>query len=643
MTVLKIKKIILENFMNYHEKVINFGSVTKISGKNGKGKTSILTGYSWLLFNCDYELRDNPKVRREIDGVPITDMDTAVTAVFDIGGKEVIAKKVQKRTYSKDKTTFKDDNKYFINDVPKTLKDFNGYFGIDMNIFKICSNVNAFLSKKPTEMREFLFSTVDNVTDLDIVSESDNLALLVPLLSQYTREEIEAMNKATKTRITKELPVLDGQIKEKERDCTVVVDVAEMELCKNVLQEQIERAEQSINDNDKLYEEYQKISDEVMQLKLKQSDLQNKANKELEDKKKDLTLKITMQEGAIRDYKNQIFLNNKDIQRAERSIERGQQEIEACREEWRAITDREFDENDLDCPYCKQTLPKDKQEELTRDFANKKADGLESVTKRGNEWKAQINKDKAELEQLNATKAENEKAKEEAEKKLLSLEAEKTDLPENIDITSTEEYLNLQKQIEQKEKAIERVCGRNANEARQQLKDELSDLRKQLSDVEQKIAKADTTEDEKRLEELKQKRLGMEQSKADCEKILDLLEQLDKAKNEKLSNAINSQFGIVDWKLFEFAKNGNYKNCCIPQVDGKSMLDISSNKGNRILGKLDICNSIQKISGLNCPIFTDDMESLDSENMKKALEMMDCQVVALCVTDNEKLKIEEAR
>ena len=69
------------------------------------------------------------------------------------------------------------------------------------------------------------------------------------------------------------------------------------------------------------------------------------------------------------------------------------------------------------------------------------------------------------------------------------------------------------------------------------------------------------------------------------------------------------------------------------------MLDISSNKGNRILGKLDICNSIQKISGLNCPAFVDDMESLDSENIAKALEMMNCQMVILCVTDDD-LKVE---
>jgi len=99
--------------------------------------------------------------------------------------------------------------------------------------------------------------------------------------------------------------------------------------------------------------------------------------------------------------------------------------------------------------------------------------------------------------------------------------------------------------------------------------------------------------------------------------ILDLLAELEKKKNELLSDEINSHFGLVKWKLFENAKNGNYKSVCIPQVDGKSILTTISNKGNRILGKLDICRSIQKIEGISVPIWLDDCESLDSENQKK--------------------------
>ena len=47
----KLISLTLENFMNYGEVTILFDGNVKISGKNGKGKTSILTAYSWLLFN----------------------------------------------------------------------------------------------------------------------------------------------------------------------------------------------------------------------------------------------------------------------------------------------------------------------------------------------------------------------------------------------------------------------------------------------------------------------------------------------------------------------------------------------------------------------------------------------------------------
>lgn len=633
----KLLSITLENFMNYGEATFFFNGNVKISGKNGKGKTSILTAYSWLLFNCDYELHDNPKVRREINGVSVDDMDTSVTASFDIDGKRVTAKKVQKRTYSKDKTSFKDDNKYYINDVPKTLKDFNDYFEVDMNIFKICSNVNAFLSKKPDEMREFLFGTVENVTDLDISKENAELAFLILLLEQYTREELEAMNKATKARITKELPVLDGQIKEKERDCTVVVDLAEMELCRNALLEQIERAEQSINDNDKLYEEYQKISDEIMQLKLKQSDLQNKANAELEKKKAEIRSEKNEKLDYILKICDAIDKNKREIAGYENDIESGTRERNRLAELWKTVNAEVFDESTTICPTCHRELPVEEIESLRSAFEKSKADRLADIEKKGSECKQDIENAKEMIPKLEQCNNENLANKKKLDEEGMKLEIKLLELPQVADISNTAEYLELQKQIEEKEQLMNK--SNSVSETRQQLKSELSELRNQLTDVEKQIAKADTTEDEKRLEELKNKRMDMEQQKADCEKILYLLEQLDKCKNDKLSEKINSQFGIVDWKLFEFAKNGNYKNCCIPQVDGKSMLDISSNKGNRILGKLDICNSIQKISGLNCPVFADDMESLDSENIAKALEMMECQMIVLCVTDDD-LKVE---
>ena len=186
---MELKKAVLENFMCYAHAEFDFYAITKIMAKNGKGKSTIATAYLWCLFNCDYELKDNPVVRREIDGKSVDDMDTSVELTLDVDGKEITMKKVQKRTYSKDGSSYKDDNKYFINDVPKTLKDFNAYLDVDMNVFKMCSNVNAFLNQKPAEMREYLFGLAGDVTDFDIASQKAELAELVPMKKKKKEEE----------------------------------------------------------------------------------------------------------------------------------------------------------------------------------------------------------------------------------------------------------------------------------------------------------------------------------------------------------------------------------------------------------------------------------------------------------------------
>ena len=59
-----LKKLILENFMCYARKDIDFSAITKISAMNGVGKSTIANAYMWLFFNCDYDLSVNQNVRR---------------------------------------------------------------------------------------------------------------------------------------------------------------------------------------------------------------------------------------------------------------------------------------------------------------------------------------------------------------------------------------------------------------------------------------------------------------------------------------------------------------------------------------------------------------------------------------------------
>lgn len=636
-----LKKVVLENFMCYAHAELDFYAITKIMAENGKGKSTIATAYMWCLFNCDYELKDNPVVRREVDGKSVDDMDTSVELTLDVDGKEVAMKKVQKRTYSKDDSSYKDDNKYFINDVPKTLKDFNAYLDVDMNVFKMCSNINAFLNQKPAEMREYLFGLVGDVTDLDIASQKAELAELVPLLNKYTVEELSAMNKATKTKITKDLPILDGQIKEKERDIQLkqAIEVSNLELQKNSLKEQIADCIAKQTDNDKLMAEYDKASADILDLKFKQGDLSRKANEENVKARREIENKISEKKDYLINIANTIQKNNSEISDYQNDIESGARERNRLADVWKKIKEEKFNDNTAICPTCRRELPAEEIESLRSSFEKTKADRLAKVEKDGLEVKADVDNARDMIPRLEKCNEENIANQQKLEEEVADLEKQLSELPQEIDVSATEEYKALEQKIAEKEEAMHKANDISAVKA--ELKSQETALRQQLAECESQIAKSDTAADEQRLEELKQTRIDSEQNKANAEKILDLLDELDKAKNEALTEAVNSHFSLVKWQLFEYAKNGNYKSCCIPTVDGKSILTTMSNKGNRILGRVDICNSIQKISGISAPIILDDSESLDEENQKKVAEMVDSQLIMLIVNDSEKLEIVE--
>ena len=638
---IKLLKIILENFMCYAHKEFNFFDITKIMAKNGVGQSTMATAYNWCLFNSDYELKDNPVVRRIVNGKAIDDIDTSVELIFDIAGKRVSMKKVQKRTYNKDKTSYKDDNKYFINDVPKTLKDFNSYLDVDMNVFKMCSNINGFLNQKPIEMREYLFDLIGDISNYDIVQQNDELSGLILLLEKYTAEELTSMNKATISKINKDLPILDGQIKEKERDIQLKkeVDISDLEAKKNSIKQQLNDCILKQSDNDQLLAEYDKQSEDILNLKFALSDMERKANENNDKDRKRIESQINNLNYVIKDAESSVKGTESLIKSANYKMTELQEELTNSRDKWKTEKERIFDETSLICPYCKQEYPTEKKDKLQEDFKVHKENQLKKITSNGNAIKKALDDTTATLRVLERDLIDRKEKLEKHKNDLVELQKQLSELPQDINITETEEYKELESKIAEKEAIMHKA--NSISEVKKELKTQETSLREQLSDCENQIAQSDTTSDEQRLEELKQLRINAEQNKANAEKILNMLDILDRVKNEALSEEINSHFNLVQWKLFELAKNGNYKSVCIPTVDGKSILTTMSNKGNRILGKLDICNSIQKISNLSVPIFLDDSESLSSDNQKKITTIIDSQLIMLIVNDSDELEIKE--
>ena len=178
----------------------------------------------------------------------------------------------------------------------------------------------------------------------------------------------------------------------------------------------------------------------------------------------------------------------------------------------------------------------------------------------------------------------------------------------------------------------------NADEMRQQLKIEESELQSQLTEVEKQIALSQRNiEIDEQIADLRNKQSEYEQNKANAEKILYQLDLVSKRKNELLTDDINKHFEIVRWQMFEYQKNGEIKDCCVLLIDGKRFGE-STNKGREILAKLDIIKGLQKFYGQYYPVFLDNAESLSEETLKRI--DMPCQLILLKVTEDRELKVE---
>lgn len=636
-----LRKLIVDNFMAYPHAEFDFFNRTVVAGRNGIGKSTIATAYTWLMFGCDYQLKDNPAVRRVVGGKSVDDMDVSVTAVLDIDGKEVTARKIQKRKYKKDGVSYADDNAYFINEVPKTLKAFNEYFEIDMNLLKMCSSPGAFLNQKTADMRSYLFGLVENVNDLDVAKENAELSAITDLLEKYSADELTAMNKATKSKIEKDLPVIDGQIKEKQRDIQLKsdVDVAELELLKNTLSEQLEGNIKKQTDAEALENDLQDKAQGVLDLKFELSGLQTQANDKNTEKIRDVQHKINDANAFVDSIHEEIRKNGVAVDRIKSEISEKDSARELLAKKWVAVNNEKFDDNSTICPTCHRDLPDEEIKRLVSEFAESKKKRLCEIEAKGTALKEEIEKSKPVLAELESVAEENMKKLNSVLSKLDEYHKQLDAIPKVVDISDTDEYKKLSAEIDAKEAELQKSM--KVDDMRGQLKLEENEIRRKLSECESQISKSDTSADEQRLEELRDRRIDMEQKKSDAEKILYLLGELEKAKNQKLSAEINKHFETVQWQLFEVNKSGDYKSVCTPVVDGKSIISTMSNKGNQIIGKVDICNSIQKINDLSVPVFLDDSESLDVSNKERVSKSAGCQLIMLDVTDSNKLSVLE--
>lgn len=646
---LRIKTLTLKNFKGVDEATYTFGDTVNIVGRNGAGKSTIMTSWLWLMANVDAELNTNPNVfPNGADKVT-----PKVTAVVDIDGMEVIIAKSQKRRAAKSKEEGKADSvsvtsKYEVNSVECTEKKFKEKlesYGVDMGKFLELSHPDVFTNqmgaKKDLEkMRNTLFSMGSTYTDLEVAQQTEGADETRKLLENYTKEEVAAMQTG-KLRAIKEIYGNDGEILramiEGMEKSKVDIDVAQLEAQRDSLQEQITENKAKQEDISKQFEEQQKASDGILELKFKLSDLQRKANEENSRKRSDLESRIVEQKFLASQEERDIQNARQEILDLKDNIKRKELLIEDARKRYAAAQAIEFDENSLICPMCGQEYTREIKTQKMDDFERKKRDEVISISVMGNNAKHQIDNLKSVLEGKESEVVDHEETLGQINDLISELGKQFLELPATIDISNTREAQDISNQISEMEAAVNKEISTDG--IRQQLIREGDELQTKLTEVEKQLALAErNAQIDERIADLRKKQRSCEQEKADAEKIKDQLSTIERRKNELMGESINRHFKIVEFKLFDWLKNGEYKSCCVPTYKGKDM-GVSTNNGLEILMRLDIIKGLQKFFNMYFPVFVDNGECLDSASRKRT--HMDAQCVFLTVTDNEQLQIIE--
>lgn len=670
-----LKSLHIENFKGIKSLEVNFSNKTSIKGQNAAGKTTIFDAFTWLLFNKNSAGEEKFNIRPlDKDGNRIDNVEIKVVGVLDVEGKEVMLSKVQKQNWVKkrgtDTVTLQGNpNSYEIDGYPKSEADFKAYvseLSQSEDMFKLLTNPQYFSSLKWKEQRDILIKLIAEVSDVELAQTDPQYA---PLLSELEKapstDDIRAKFSKALTEWKKNQAEIPVRIDEAEKS-KVDVDVAEQELLKTDLERQIKEIELQMKSSSKVIDD---LEQQKFELQFEVNDCKRKANeslikerRSLDDRKDEATIKFNDLHKQITKLESEIVEKKKRIPTLEsEKAELGKQymsEKEKAFDETPYLFDEfkwKFDESTTVCSLCGQRLPEDKIEQLKTDFEEKKAKAKEDAAERLKTIRESFNNQKvAELNRIASLgtdkKSEIEIMKsdiEDAEKKLPELREQETEqmkiknecikklseLPEEADLSTNEDYKALMKKNTDLQSQIDSARANSIDTS--ELESKKLELEAALEDAKTIIAQATkNVEIDERIAELQTEQKEIGQKVADQEQMLYLLESFIRYKLDKVSDSINSHFKTVNFKLFEMQLNGGMKDCCECTVNGVPYSTLNS--GHRIVAGLDIIRSLSELYGVSVPIFVDNAESLNEFNVPD----MDAQLILLSVSEDKQLKVE---
>ena len=677
MTTVKVKRMKLNNYRCFNQKPeeFQFGETTRISGKNGSGKSTIMNAYLETLTGkmADGTQPDNIRPHDK-NGIDIDRIDIIREMDLEINGDVTTITKKTAQKWRKPRGQSEevfDGNitTYAIDGFETKQKDFQKWQEsiAEQDVLLMCSNAKVFLNqvqKSTAEGRKFL-EQLSGFKVEDFISSNPEYAHIEEITRGHSiedalkkfRKDLSAQKKVTET-------VRTQLAYEKSRN---IGDVDSTEIEKRIddLNRQIEEMDKQEKTLNALSETYDKASREIVELKAKAEKRRSDAYKTFADTRESKIAEITKLQSDKHKEESNLKIAERNLNRAKEDIEYYSDRLKQAQEDWNAnsaieypeenlelIKAEKFDENSLICPTCGQMLPEEQAMKIHKEFESKKAirikneedarerfyyqkdQKLTAITESGN-------KAAEKLKSAKSAQGEAEKKISEIKEKITSLameiqkkEKELSEIPDSVDMSDNAEYQSLMSRILQKQSELEKMD--NGSSKRDEIRVKRNKLLAEISDKQSVIKKhnADIEEKNRLVSELEEKLKSEGQKCADIERNIDLLINFSIKKNEALAQMINPYFHHFQFVFYDTTIDGNVFETLRIICNGTDYFG-GLNRSDQILCEVDLLCGLQKMNGLNLPIWIDNAEAVNTDRLPK----IEQQMIILEVTD-EPLKVE---
>jgi energy-coupling factor transporter ATP-binding protein EcfA2 len=614
MRQIKLLSLTLKNFKGIKEFTFSpQGKSVTIYGANGLGKSSLADAFNWLLFDKDssgrkdFGLKPTDKQGREINN-----LGHSVTAILSIDGRTCDLTKlmteswVKKRGFSAPEFSgHKTD--YFVDSIPMAKNEFDDSVSSicdSEQIFRLLTSTTFFNSMKWQDRRMTLLDVAGNVSDADVISANPQLAELTEILGDRSLTDHLKVLKAQRPKINAELEKLPARMDEAGRDKPSEISIippagnyADLKAGYESLIRQ--RASMLAGDTSGIKKDIMAIQEEIQVI----GEAYRTKKRKTEDDKRALDFTIDKAKGETLYQQSCIarLVNDTAACGAMR---------EKLIAEWKQISAEVMLEE-----VCNMGMPKADHPNYDAEAAQLKFNGSKADKLKANGAQGKAN---------NESKVAFEKLIAESEAKVLALDDEinlAREAAAAIAIPTPPDYTLKQEAIKQLEAQIATVSTPDTAKIDSEIEAEQMKI---ISHDASALNLKRAVEVDGRLAELKteQKKLGSDLEKVDKE--IMLCEQFTRAKVSMLTDAVNSKFFPLSFKLFSEQINGGIAECCEVMRDGVPYGDLS--RGQRAVAGLTIIKALSEHFGITCPVFVDDAEGITLE-----LPVMDNgQYIRLC-------------